>query len=87
VRRHSDRIGRVVLVATSTGMTSIPGNLDAVLILAADDDPIIPLVNARIMVRLLPNATLEIVPRGGPLFLLTAAETVAPRIGAFLAAG
>jgi pimeloyl-ACP methyl ester carboxylesterase len=58
-----------------------------VLILAADDDPIIPLVNARIMARLLPNATLEIVPRGGHLFLLTHAAEVAPRIGAFLAAG
>ena len=56
-----------------------------VLVMAADDDPIIPLANARLMVWRLPNATLEVVPRGGHLFLLTHAAEVAPRIGAFLA--
>ena len=55
-----------------------------VLILAADDDPIMRLINARVMARLLPDATLEVVPRGGHLFLATHAETVAPRIAAFL---
>jgi poly(3-hydroxyalkanoate) depolymerase len=156
--RHPDRIGRLVLAATSTGMLSVPGRLEAllvlatprryysptyfaevapilyggaardrpellheqghlrfirppsargylwqmaagigwtslpwlhrlklpVLIMAADDDPIIPLVNARIMARLLPDARLEVIPRGGHLFLLTHAESVAPRIAAFL---
>ena len=157
-RRYPGRVGRLVLVATSTGMLSFPGRLSAllvlatpkryysptyfekvapvlyggaardrpellrqqghlrfirppsvrgylwqlaagigwtslpwlrrlkmpVLILAADDDPIIPLINARVMARLIPDATLEVVSRGGHLFLLTHAETVAPRIAAFL---
>ncbi|HKA87099.1 MAG TPA: alpha/beta fold hydrolase [Haliangiales bacterium] len=159
--RHPDRVGRLVLVATSPGLISLPGRLEAILVLAtpkryysptyyeevapilyggaardrpellreqghlrfirppslrgylwqiaavagwtsfpwlhrlrlpvlvmaADDDPIIPLANARLMVWRLPDATLEVVPRGGHLFLATHAETVAPRIAAFLGAG
>ena len=156
--RHPDRVGRLVLVATSTGLISVPGRLQAllvlatpkryysptyfeevapilyggaardrpellreqghlrfirppslrgylwqlaaglgwtslpwlhrlrmpVLVMAGDDDPIIPLVNARLIAWCLPNATLEVVPRGGHLFLLTHADEVAPRIAAFL---
>jgi poly(3-hydroxyalkanoate) depolymerase len=55
------------------------------LVLAGDDDPIVPVANARLITWRLPHATLEIVPRGGHLFLLTHAETVAPRIARFLA--
>jgi len=158
--RHPERVRRLVLVATSSGWTSLPGRLEAllvlatpkryyspayfekvapilyggaardhpkflhdqghfrflrppsvrgylwqlaavagwssiwwlrrlrlpVLVMAADDDPIIPLANARLIAWCLPNATLEVVPRGGHLFLLTHAETVAPRVAAFLAA-
>jgi poly(3-hydroxyoctanoate) depolymerase len=158
--RHPDRVGRLVLAATSTGLLSLPGRLDAllvlatprryyspayfdkvapilyggaardrpelirehgelrflrppslrgylwqlaavagwtslpwlhrlrlpVLVLAADDDPIIPLANARLIAWRLPNATLEVVPGGGHLFLLTHAAEIAPRIGAFLQA-
>jgi poly(3-hydroxyalkanoate) depolymerase len=56
------------------------------LILAADDDPIVPLANARLMAWRLPRATLEVVPRGGHLFLVTHADSVAPRVAAFLRA-
>jgi len=158
--RHPERVGRLVLVATSPGMISLPGKLEAlmvmatprryyspryfakvapilyggavrerpeilhehehlrflrppsvrgylwqlaavagwtslpwlhrlrmpVLILAGDDDPIIPLANARLIAWRLPNATLEVVRGGGHIFLLTHAETVAPRIASFLAA-
>jgi poly(3-hydroxyalkanoate) depolymerase len=76
-------------LAAGTGWTSVPWLHTLrmpVLVIAADDDPIIPLVNARIMTKLLPNAQLEVVPRGGHLFLLTHAAQVAPRIEAFLAA-
>jgi poly(3-hydroxyoctanoate) depolymerase len=158
--RHHDRVGRLVLVATSPGLISLPGKLQAllvmatpkryysptyfakvapilyggaarerpellheqghlrfirppslrgylwqiaavtgwtslpwlhrlrmpVLILAGDDDPIIPLANARLIAWRVPNATLEVVHGGGHIFLLTHAETVAPRIASFLAA-
>ena len=74
------------LLATS-GWTSIPW-LHTIerpaLVLAADDDPIVPLGNGRILARLLPDARLHVVPNGGHLFLLTHAPEVAPVIEAFL---
>jgi poly(3-hydroxyalkanoate) depolymerase len=76
-------------LAAGAGWTSVPWlhrlHLP-VLVMAGDDDPIVPLVNARILTRLLPHATLDIVPRGGHLFLLTHAAEVAPRIESFLRA-
>ena len=55
------------------------------LVLAADDDPIIPLVTARMMTRRLRDARLHVVEEGGHLFLLTHADTIAPIIEEFLA--
>jgi len=54
------------------------------LVLAADDDPLLPLVNARIIARRLPNARLHVVRGGGHLFLVTHAAEVAPVIERFL---
>lgn len=54
------------------------------LVLAGDDDPIIPLVNARMIARRMPNATLHVVEGGGHLFLFTRAEEMATRITDFL---
>jgi poly(3-hydroxyalkanoate) depolymerase len=53
------------------------------LILAGDDDPIVPARNARIMRRLLPHARLHIY-RGGHVALVTEAEQMAPLVVAFL---
>jgi len=75
-------------LAAVAGWTSLPWLHRLrmpVLVMAGDDDPIIPVANARLIAWRLPNATLEIVPGGGHIFLLTHAETVAPRIAAFLA--
>ena len=55
------------------------------LILAGDDDPIIPLVNAQIMHRLIPGSKLDVY-RGGHLELITNAERIAPVVDAFLSA-
>jgi poly(3-hydroxyalkanoate) depolymerase len=54
------------------------------LVLGADDDPIIPLANARLLAWRLPNARLHVVARGGHLFLITHAAAVAPLIEEFL---
>jgi poly(3-hydroxyalkanoate) depolymerase len=54
------------------------------LVLAADDDPIVPLVNAQMLTRRLPNGRLHVVADGGHLFLLTHAAEVAPVIESFL---
>jgi len=56
------------------------------LVLGADDDPIVPLANAHILARALPDARLRVVHEGGHLFLVTHAQEVAPWIEEFLAA-
>jgi poly(3-hydroxyalkanoate) depolymerase len=53
------------------------------LVLAGDDDPIVPLVNARILAARIPNARLRVVDCGH-LFLLTRAKVLAPEIEEFL---
>ena len=55
------------------------------LILAGDDDPIIPLVNARILHRLIPRSEASIY-HGGHLDLVTQAGHLAPLVEAFLGA-
>ena len=54
------------------------------LVMAGDDDPIIPLINARLMAARLPHGRLRVVDCGH-LFLLTRAGTLAPEIEAFFA--
>jgi hypothetical protein len=51
--------------------------------MAGADDPIIPVVNAEVMVRLIPHAHLHVYP-DGHLGLLTRADELAPRVAAFL---
>jgi poly(3-hydroxyalkanoate) depolymerase len=53
------------------------------LVLSGESDPIIPVINGRILAGRIPNARLEVV-EGGHLFLLTHAEAMAARINAFL---
>lgn len=53
------------------------------LILMGEDDPLVPPVNGRILMRKLPNATLEMV-NCGHMFVLTQAEVVADRVEAFV---
>ncbi len=68
------------------GWSSLPGLpfiRQPTLILAGDDDPIIPLVNARIMQRLIPHARLHVYA-DGHLGLVTSADDLAPRIAGFL---
>ena len=55
------------------------------LILAGDDDPIIPLVNARIMHRRIPDSQLHVYS-GGHLELAADAESIAAVVEAFLTA-
>jgi len=56
------------------------------LILAGKDDSIVPPINARIMARLIPNATLKVF-KGGHLFALTEKEQVALLVHEFLRKG
>ncbi len=66
-----------------TSLPRLPKMRQPTLILAGDDDPIIPLVNARIMHRLIPRSELHIY-HGGHLELAADAERIAPVVDAFL---
>jgi poly(3-hydroxyalkanoate) depolymerase len=55
------------------------------LVIAGDRDPIIPLVNARILSGLLPDARLHVVQGGGHLFLIIQADETAHLVQEFLA--
>jgi len=54
------------------------------LVISGDDDPLIPLVNARYLAGQIPNATLEIVERAGHLMLCDDASHLAGRIRKFV---
>ncbi len=54
------------------------------LVMAGDDDPIVPLVNGRILAWRIPRAHLHIVHGGGHLFLLEEPESSAATIAQFL---
>jgi len=54
------------------------------LVLTGDDDPIIPVVNGRILARLIPHATLHVLPDAGHLFLLDDADGSAELVDDFL---
>jgi poly(3-hydroxyalkanoate) depolymerase len=66
-----------------TSLLRLPKMRQPTLILAGDDDPIIPLVNARIMHRLIPRSELHIY-HGGHLELAADSECIAPVVEAFL---
>lgn len=56
------------------------------LVLAGDDDPIVPVINGRILARIIPNARLEIIHGGGHLFPLEHPTQIAAIVAGFLAA-
>ena len=69
------------------GWTSLPwlGSLrQPTLVLAGDDDPIVPLVNGRILAWRIPNARLHVVDGGGHLFLLEQPARIAAAVAGYL---
>jgi pimeloyl-ACP methyl ester carboxylesterase len=66
-----------------TTLPLLPALRQPTLILAGDDDQIIPVANAKIMQWLLPDARLHLY-RGGHLALVTEADELTPRLEAFL---
>jgi poly(3-hydroxyalkanoate) depolymerase len=79
--------GYVYQLAAGAGWTSVPflpWLRQPTLILAGDDDPLIPLVNARLMHRLIRDSRLHVY-QGGHLGLITEAAGLAPVVDGFLA--
>ena len=56
------------------------------LVLAGDDDPIVPLINGRILAHCIPEARVHTVSRGGHLFLLERPAEIAQLVTDFLEA-
>jgi pimeloyl-ACP methyl ester carboxylesterase len=66
-----------------TSLPLLPRLRPPTLIMTGDDDPIIPVLNARIMHRLIPRSELHIY-NGGHLELAAHPERLAPAVTAFL---
>ncbi|RYP85081.1 poly(3-hydroxyalkanoate) depolymerase [Nocardioides guangzhouensis] len=84
--RLGPRSGYYLQLLAGAGWTSLPALpliRQPALILAGNDDPLIPLVNARIMRALLPHAVLHVYD-DGHLGLLTAADELGPLVSRFL---
>jgi poly(3-hydroxyalkanoate) depolymerase len=80
--------GYLYQLAASAGWTSLamlPRIRQPTLVLAGTDDPIIPLLNARLMTCLLPNATLHVYDEGHLGILIKAGE-LADVVSGFLIA-
>jgi poly(3-hydroxyalkanoate) depolymerase len=80
--------GYLYQITAGAGWTSLPFLpllRQPTLIIAGDDDPIIPLANARLMKLLIPKSRLHVY-RGGHLGLVTEAAELAPVVDGFLAA-
>ena len=81
------RTGYLYQLGAMAGWTSVPflPLLKApTLIMMGDDDRIVPVINGQFLARLIPKASLEIIPGGGHLFLVSHAAEVVPRIREFL---
>jgi poly(3-hydroxyoctanoate) depolymerase len=85
--RAPDPVGYYWQILAGAGWTSahyLRCLRQPVLLLAGDDDPIIPLTNARLMAALLRDGTVHIVRGGGHLALLTHEHELVPLIHEFL---
>ena len=77
-------IGQIYSIAGWTSTPWLRRLTQPTLVLAGDDDPIVPLVNGRILARLIPNATLHVVRGGGHLFVLERPAAIASCVSAFM---
>ena len=85
--QYPRRRGYYYQLLAGVGWTSLPALpllRTPTLVMAGDDDPLIPLVNARLMHRLLPHGQLHVY-RGGHLDLIADPRRLAPVVEQFLA--
>jgi poly(3-hydroxyalkanoate) depolymerase len=86
--RVGSRRGYLYQLVAGAGWTSLPFLpliRQPTLIMSGDDDPLIPLANARLMHSLIPRSQLHVY-HGGHLGLVTEAAELAPVVDRFLAA-
>jgi poly(3-hydroxyoctanoate) depolymerase len=88
--RPPSAIGYMGQLYAITGWSSMPWLhtlRQPTLVLAGDDDPIIPLVNGRILAWRISDAQLHVVPGGGHLFILERPGEIADLVTTFLDGG
>jgi poly(3-hydroxyalkanoate) depolymerase len=92
LREHSRHIqaprgrGYLYQLLAASGWSSLPwlhGLRQRTLVLHGNDDPIVPLTNAKILAARIRDATLHVID-DGHLFLITRAQEVAPLVRRFL---
>jgi poly(3-hydroxyalkanoate) depolymerase len=84
--RWSSDYGYYLQLIAAMGWSSLPWLRllkQPTLVMAGSDDPIVPLINARILASLIPNARLVTI-KDGHLFLVTSAHESAQSISEFL---
>jgi poly(3-hydroxyoctanoate) depolymerase len=79
-------VGQLYAISGWTSLPWLSRLRQPTLVLAGDDDPIVPLVNGHILARRIPQARLHVVPGGGHLFLLERPAELATLVAAFLTA-
>jgi poly(3-hydroxyoctanoate) depolymerase len=80
----SSYVSQLYAIAGWTSLPWLHRLRQQTLIIAGDDDPIVPIANGRILSRLIPAARLHVVPGGGHLFLLEQPAEMAAVVTAFL---
>jgi poly(3-hydroxyalkanoate) depolymerase len=84
--RVGSPLGYLYQLTAGAGWTSVPFLpllRQRTLILGGDDDPLVPLANARLMHRLIPRSQLHVY-HGGHLGMVTEAREIAPVVDDFL---
>ena len=77
-------VGQLYAIAGWSSMPWLHTLRQPTLVLAGDDDPIIPLVNGRILAWRIPSSTLHVVRGGGHLFILERPAEMAGLVTSFL---
>jgi poly(3-hydroxyoctanoate) depolymerase len=83
LHRPPGPLGYAFQLYAAAGWTSLPWLHTLrmpTLVLAGDDDPSVPLANARLLARQIPHARLHVIPGGGHLFLLDEPESALPAL-------
>jgi poly(3-hydroxyalkanoate) depolymerase len=87
LQRPPGPLGYAFQLFAAAGWSSLPWLhtiTTPALVVAGDDDPSVPMRNAKLLASRLPNAQLHLVEGGGHLFLLDEPESALPAIESFL---
>jgi poly(3-hydroxyalkanoate) depolymerase len=77
-------LGQIYAISAWTSLPWLRTLQQPTLVLAGDDDPIVPVINGRILARCIPDARLHVLRNGGHLFLLERPAESAGLVSEFL---